>query len=284
MGSGALVLDWSTHAHFCVFVLRIRILDWSTRPIVLLRIRDFSPPSQEISAQDRKFLVLHRMRPFTSLLLIYGGCSSSPQRSPTSQLPANPIEPVGQWIWGKLVNGFVYNAPRAFGGGNSGAGSGGASSPPSAGRASGSRPFSPAAGLPTTGEVLATDDRFSTLLAAITTAFPNGTNLEPPFTVFAPTNAAFAKLPEGSVEKLLEDPESLRDVLLRHIVAGKAVRIGAGSENHDTAGGGSIGTSRSLDDIYSESVTVKSGSGTALVKQFDIQTSDGVIHAIDTVI
>merc|ERR1712080_1794 len=51
---------------------------------------------------------------------IYGGCSSSPQRSPTSQLPANPIEPVGQWIWGKLVNGFVYNAPRAFGGGNSG--------------------------------------------------------------------------------------------------------------------------------------------------------------------
>ena len=70
-----------------------------------------------------------------------------------------------------------------------------------------------------------------------------------------------------------QDPESLRDVLLRHIVAGKAVRfrlesfdyplqklsknspkwkvrIGAGSENHDTAGGGSIGTSRSLDDIY----------------------------------
>merc|ERR1711899_558877 len=190
---------------------------------------------QEISTQDRIFLDLHRMRPFTSLLLIYGGCSSSPQRNPTSQLPANPIEPVGQWIWGKLVNGFVYNAPRAFGGGNSGA----------------------AAGLPTTGEGL----------AAITTAFPNGTNLEPPFTVFPPTNAAFAKLPEGSVEKLLEDPESLRDVLLRHIVAGKAVRIGAGSENHDTAGGGSIGTSRSLDDIYSESVTVKSGSGTALVKQ-----------------
>ena len=106
-----------------------------------------------------------------------------------------------------------------------------------------SRPFSPATGLPTTGEVLATDDRFSTLLAAITVAFPNGTNLEPPFTVFAPTNSAFAKLPEGSVDKLLEvkyrndlqvnqisrpsvffqDPESLRDVLLRHIVAGKAV-------------------------------------------------------------
>ena len=44
----------------------------------------------------------------------------------------------------------------------------------------------------------------STLLAAITIAFPNGTNLEPPFTVFAPTNSAFAKLPEGSVDKLLE--------------------------------------------------------------------------------
>ena len=57
--------------------------------------------------------------------------------------------------------------------------------------------------MPTTGEVLATDNRFSTLLAAITVAFPNGTNLEPPFTVFAPTNSAFAKLPEGSVDKLL---------------------------------------------------------------------------------
>ena len=79
-----------------------------------------------------------------------------------------------------------------------------ARSPPSGSRPSGSRPFSPAAGLPTTGEVLATDDRFSTLLAAITVAFPNGTNLEPPFTVFAPTNSAFAKLPEGSVDKLLE--------------------------------------------------------------------------------
>ena len=76
--------------------------------------------------------------------------------------------------------------------------------PGAPGRSPGSRPFSPAAGLPTTGEVLATDDRFSTLLAAITVAFPNGTNLEPPFTVFAPTNSAFAKLPEGSVDKLLE--------------------------------------------------------------------------------
>jgi len=214
------------------------------------------------------------MRPFTSLLLIYGGCTCAPQRTPKSQLPANPIEPVGQWVWGKLVNGFVYNAPRAFGGAGNGV----------AGPTPGSRPFSPATGLPTTGEVLATDDRFSTLLAAITVAFPNGTNLEPPFTVFAPTNSAFAKLPEGSVDKLLEDPESLRDVLLRHIVAGKAVRIPAGSENLDSAGGGSLSTSRSLDDIYSESVAVKSGSGTGLVKEFDIQTSDGVIHAIDTVI
>merc|ERR1712047_58259 len=134
MGSRALVLDWSTRTLLC-FCAQNPGLGLELTPIVLLRIRDYSPPSQEISTQDRKFLVLHRMRPFTSLLLIYGGCSSSPQRSPTSQLPANPIEPVGQWIWGKLVNGFVYNAPRAFGGGNSGAG-----------RASGSRPFSPAAG------------------------------------------------------------------------------------------------------------------------------------------
>jgi uncharacterized surface protein with fasciclin (FAS1) repeats len=153
-----------------------------------------------------------------------------------------------------------------------------------AGRAVGRRPFSPPAGLPTTGQVLATDPRFATLLAAITTAFPNGTDLEPPFTVFAPTNSAFAKLPEGSVEKLLSDAAALRTVLLRHLVAGRAVRIPAGADTLETAGGGTIATARSLDDIYSESVAVRTGSGTAKVKEFDILTSDGVIHAIDTVI
>ena len=84
--------------------------------------------------------------------------------------------------------------------------------------------------------------------------------------------------------KLLADPVALQTVLLRHLVAGRVVRIPAGEERLESVGGGGITTSRSLDDIYSESVSVRTGSGTAVVRQFDIETTDGVIHAIDTVV
>ena len=63
--------------------------------------------------------------------------------------------------------------------------------------------------LPTTGQVLATDKRFATLLLALETAFGNETSLEPPFTVFAPTVQAFNKLEPETLSGLLEDPDSL---------------------------------------------------------------------------
>ena len=63
--------------------------------------------------------------------------------------------------------------------------------------------------LPTTGQVLATDKRFATLLLALETAFGNETSLEPPFTVFAPTVQAFNKLDPDTLSGLLEDPDSL---------------------------------------------------------------------------
>ena len=138
--------------------------------------------------------------------------------------------------------------------------------------------------LPTTGEVLATDERFSTLLTALGIAFPDSTGLDPPFTVFAPTNAAFSKLDPEVLAGLLEDIPALTTVLLRHVVAEQAVRIPAGDSTLESVGGDSISIRRDLDDIFSENVQVSTTSGTAKVVQFDIITSDGVIHAIDTVI
>ena len=65
--------------------------------------------------------------------------------------------------------------------------------------------------LPTTGQLLATDKRFSTLVLALETAFGNETGLAAPFTVFAPTNKAFAKIDENTLNGLLEKPEDLQN-------------------------------------------------------------------------
>ena len=65
--------------------------------------------------------------------------------------------------------------------------------------------------LPTTGQLLATDGRFSTLVLALETAFGNETGLAAPFTVFAPTNKAFAKIDENTLKGLLEKPEDLQN-------------------------------------------------------------------------
>jgi len=136
-------------------------------------------------------------------------------------------------------------------------------------------------------ETLAADDRFSTLVAALAVAFdanPDLLNGTSPLTVFAPTNAAFAKVDNATLTGLLADPAALTAVLARHLVANKAVRIPDGTTTLETLGGGSLTVTRSLDDIYSESVTVRSSQGTAKIVDLDIQASDGVIHAIDTVI
>ena len=77
-------------------------------------------------------------------------------------------------------------------------------------------------------ETLAADDRFSTLVAALAVAFdanPDLLNGTSPLTVFAPTNAAFAKVDNATLTGLLADPAALTAVLARHLVANKAVRL-----------------------------------------------------------
>ena len=73
-------------------------------------------------------------------------------------------------------------------------------------------------------------------------------------------------------------------VLLRHIVAEKAIRIPAGDTSLTSVSGDNIRVQRDINDIFSESVRVTTSSGSARVVQFDILTQDGVIHAIDSVI
>merc|ERR1712223_184473 len=138
-------------------------------------------------------------------------------------------------------------------------------------------------------ETLAADDRFTTLVAALAAAFDNRPTADvlngtSPLTLFAPTNSAFAKVGNETLDGLLKDPDALSGVLQRHLVANKAVRIPDGTTTLETLDGGSLTIQRTIDDIFSEGVTVRSSQGTAKIVELDIQASDGVIHAIDTVL
>ena len=152
---------------------------------------------------------------------------------------------------------------------------------------------------------MAADDRFTTLVAALAAAFDNRPTADvlngtSPLTLFAPTNSAFAKVGNETLDGLLKDPDALSGVLQRHLVANKAVRytpkivtqfdivisfrIPDGTTTLETLDGGSLTIQRTIDDIFSEGVTVRSSQATAKIVQLDIQASDGVIHAIDTVL
>jgi uncharacterized surface protein with fasciclin (FAS1) repeats len=97
-----------------------------------------------------------------------------------------------------------------------------------------------------------------------------------PFTVFAPTDEAFAKLPAGTVEALLQDKEKLTKILLYHVVAGNVMAKDVVKlQSAKTVQGSSV------------KITVKGGKvmvDNANVVKTDIATSNGVIHVIDSVI
>jgi len=119
---------------------------------------------------------------------------------------------------------------------------------------------------------------FSTLVAALTAAdlveALQGTG---PFTVFAPNNAAFAKLPAGTVDDLLkpENKDKLTAILKNHVVAGKVMAADVKPGAVPTLGGGDV------------VIAVVDGSvkfGDATVIGTDVAASNGVIHVIDTVV
>jgi uncharacterized surface protein with fasciclin (FAS1) repeats len=97
-----------------------------------------------------------------------------------------------------------------------------------------------------------------------------------PFTVFAPTDEAFAKLPAGTVEALLNNPDKLKQILLYYVVAGKVTAKEVMKLN-------------SAKTVQGSSVKIKAGKQGVMVDnanviKADIGTSNGVIHVIDTVI
>lgn len=119
---------------------------------------------------------------------------------------------------------------------------------------------------------------FETLVAAVQAADLDSTLAgEGPFTVFAPTDEAFGKLPEGTVEELLkpENREKLAGILTYHVVPGKVMAADVKPGNVKTANGKEV------------TIAVEDGAvmfGGARVVNTDIKTSNGVIHVIGSVV
>jgi transforming growth factor-beta-induced protein len=125
------------------------------------------------------------------------------------------------------------------------------------------------------------DGRFTTLVAAIQAAgLVDTLKGEGPYTVFAPTDDAFAKLPAGTVEALLKDIPQLTNILLYHVVPGKVMAADVVGLNGQSVGtaleGAEIAIKVDGDKVYL--------NGNVMVIITDIQTSNGVIHVIDTVL
>lgn len=131
---------------------------------------------------------------------------------------------------------------------------------------------------PGTIVVVAEEGGFSTLVTAVEAADLTETlNGEGPYTVFAPTDEAFAALPEGTLDSLLADPDALANILTYHVVSGdvKAADV-VGLESAETVQGESIDIA-----VDGETVTL---NDVATVTTTDIEASNGTIHAIDTVL
>jgi transforming growth factor-beta-induced protein len=126
-------------------------------------------------------------------------------------------------------------------------------------------------------ETAVADGRFTTLAAALEAAGLIETlQGEGPFTVFAPTDDAFAALPEGTVEALLADIPALTDILLYHVVSGKVM-----AED--------VVTLDSAETVLGQDVSIRVENGIVYINNAqviitDIETSNGVIHVIDTVL
>jgi len=144
---------------------------------------------------------------------------------------------------------------------------------------------------PTIVGVAASNENFSTLVAAVKAADLVATlNSEGPFTVFAPTNEAFSKLPAGTVETLLkaENKGMLTSILTYHVVAGKfeaadvlkAIKDNGGNFSITTVNGEKL-TAHIMDGKVMLQDT-KGNSSTIILT--DVGASNGVIHAIDTVV
>ena len=140
-------------------------------------------------------------------------------------------------------------------------------------------------------DVAASSTAHTTLVAAVKAAgLVDALKGKGPFTVFAPTNDAFAKLPAGTVETLLkpENKTKLAAVLTYHVVAGNldskavlaAIEKGNGKATLTTLAGGTLSVSLQGGSV----VITDANGGKATVTTADLKASNGVIHVVDTVL
>ncbi len=118
--------------------------------------------------------------------------------------------------------------------------------------------------------------KFTTLVTAVKEAgLVDALKGEGPYTVFAPTDEAFAKLPKGTLEGLLKDKDKLKAVLLYHVVSGKVTAE-------------QVVKLKSAKTLQGSSVKIDAAEGVKIngskVIKADVLTSNGVIHVIDTVL
>jgi uncharacterized surface protein with fasciclin (FAS1) repeats len=143
----------------------------------------------------------------------------------------------------------------------------------------GSKEAEAAGDAPAPGDIVAVAQAagdFTTLVTAIKAAGLVETLQGPgPFTVFAPTDAAFAKLPDGTLEALLADKEKLTAVLTYHVVPGKLMAA-------------DVATVKEAKTVQGEMLEISTEDGVrvddAKVVRTDVVASNGVIHVIDTVV
>ncbi|MEZ0314682.1 MAG: fasciclin domain-containing protein [Myxococcota bacterium] len=129
-------------------------------------------------------------------------------------------------------------------------------------------------------ETAATAGNFNTLAKALGNADLVATlKGAGPFTVFAPTDQAFEKIPKADLEALMQDKNKLKDVLLHHVITGKVMAADVG-KMQDGAKVATVGGRDFVLGRNNGNITVDK----ALLTKFDISASNGVIHVLDTVI
>jgi uncharacterized surface protein with fasciclin (FAS1) repeats len=163
-----------------------------------------------------------------------------------------------------------------------------ATAEPSAGTMVGGAPMSPTRNIV---ENASEAPNLSTLVAAVTAADLAGTLSGPgPFTVFAPTNDAFGKLPDGTVETLTQpaQKQQLSGILTYHVVSGRVtaaeltrqIEAGGGTADLTTVNGARLTARLANGGVQ----LTDAAGGMAMVTQADVLQSNGVVHVIDTVL
>lgn len=130
--------------------------------------------------------------------------------------------------------------------------------------------------MPDIVDIAVSNDSFKTLVAAVQAANLVETLKSPgPFTVFAPTDAAFAKLPPGTIQTLLQNIPQLARILTYHVVPGKLMQS-------------DLAKVKSVTSVEGSPISIDCSDGfevkNATVVMADVEADNGVIHVIDNVI